>query len=443
MRRLSRNLLVTTAFFAAACTNFLDTNPPDALPDQLAITSPAGARAALAGAYNALQSGSYYGGDFMFFNDLYGDNALHTGTFSTYGDAGAHQFRADNQTVDDIWNAIYEAIKRDNLLIEKVPNVAGLPSAERDQILGEAYFLRGLNYHNLVKLYGGVPLVVTPVKRPEDAASLTRSSAADVYTQIVADLKQAEQLMSSDSPTNHATVAAAKALLARVYLYRGDNANALAKANEVVALGFSLALDYSDLFDADGKDTPEDIFKVTFTAQQFTNAGYYWQSTDDGGRAELGPTQSLIDAYDPADLRGQWNIKGTEAGSASGTKWPTAIGAEDFPGIRFAEVLLIKAEALARLGQLPEAVATYNDIRVRAGLAPHELGVDVTTQQQVLDAIDRERRLELAEEGDRFADLVRSGRAVTVLGVPAFKLLFPIPQAEINVAPGIVQNPGY
>jgi hypothetical protein len=106
-------------------------------------------------------------------------------------------------------------------------------------------------------------------------------------------------------------------------------------------------------------------------------------------------------------------------------------------------VLLIKAEALARLGQLPEAVATYNDIRVRAGLAPHELGVDVTTPQQVLDAIDLERRLEFAEAGDRFADLVRSGRAAAVLAVPAFKLLFPIPQAEINVAPGIVQNPGY
>ena len=106
-------------------------------------------------------------------------------------------------------------------------------------------------------------------------------------------------------------------------------------------------------------------------------------------------------------------------------------------------MLLIKAEALARQNDLAGAVDTYNQIRVRAGVAPHTLGVDVTTQDEVLAAIDQERRLELAFEGDRWPDLVRTGQAMPVLGVPEFQTLFPIPQAERDVAPGVTQNPGY
>jgi len=101
--------------------------------------------------------------------------------------------------------------------------------------------------------------------------------------------------------------------------------------------------------------------------------------------------------------------------------------------IRFAEVLWTKAEALARQNQLSQAVDVYNRIRVRAKLAPHVFGVDVTTQQEVLDAIDKERRLELAFEGDRFPDLVRTGRAVAVMGIEPFRQLWPIPYSEIVV----------
>jgi starch-binding outer membrane protein, SusD/RagB family len=109
-------------------------------------------------------------------------------------------------------------------------------------------------------------------------------------------------------------------------------------------------------------------------------------------------------------------------------------------------VLLNKAEALARLNRLAEAVTEYNKIRVRAGLLPHVLGTDVTTQAQVLDAIWTQRRLELALEGDRFPDLVRTGQAMTVLALPSnrsFQLLYPVPSRELIVAPGLTQNPGY
>lgn len=439
---LNRTILtLATVLALGGCSDFLNQQPPADLPNDRAITSASGARAALAGAYAAMQSGSYYGGDYLHYNDLYADNALHSGTFTDYGDVGANNLRADNESMKLIWDAIYDAIKRDNILIQKVPGVPDLDPVERDQILGEAYLLRALHYHNLVRIFGGVPLRLIPVTDPNEAANITRATAAEVYAQVVSDLQQAEGLMTGGG-VNHASAVAAKALLARVYLYQGDFANALAKANEVVAAGYTLAPAYSDLFDAEGIDTPEDIFKLTFTAVQFTLIGYYWNSFDVGGRHELAPEPNLVTAYDPTDLRFAWNITIVGA-DTSGTKWPTPIGAEDFHVVRFAEVLLTKAEAFAQQGSLDSAVATYNLIRQRAGLPDHVLGVDVTTQQQVLDAIDLERRLEFAEEGDRFPDLVRTGRALTVLGIQPFQLLFPIPAAEIDVAPNITQNPGY
>ncbi|MEO8139832.1 MAG: RagB/SusD family nutrient uptake outer membrane protein, partial [Gemmatimonadota bacterium] len=348
-------------------------------------------------------------------------------------------------------------------LIAKVPSVGGFGPGEQDQIMGEAYFLRALSYHNLVKYYGGVPLRLDPITDPANAGNITRATVAEVYTQILADLAQAEVLMTNTtSPDNHATVGAAKALLARVYLYQGLYAQALVKAQEVEGMGYALTPNYSDLFDNDDVNTSENIFKLTFTSavEQANLLGYYWlsdQLATGAGRFEIGPTQSLIDAYDtlavPIDQRLLWNIQpdpsgggyieASQGGGSYGSKFPTPNGAEDFHVIRFAEIVLIKAEAFAQANQLDSAVANYNAIRVRAGLLPHVLGVDVTTQQQVLDQIDKERRLEFAEEGDRFPDLVRSGRAQTVLGITADKELFPIPQAEIDVAPGVTQNPGY
>jgi hypothetical protein len=424
----------------AGCNSMLDQDPVDKLPDSDAITNARGARAALTGAYNALESRFYYGEEFTELGDLPADNADHTGTSQSYDDAGANQFRADNGAAQDIWDAIYDAINRVNVILDRVPAVTDLDVTEKNEILGEAHFLRALHYHNLVKLYGDVPIRLTPVKDVNEAGGAVRSPVADVYAQILADLGEAGTLITA---TTQATLDAVAALTARVQLYRQDYAAAVAAA-DVVIPNHSLATAYSDLFDAEGQDTPEDIFKVTFTAVQFNWLGFdYITETLDGGGGVLAPSQSIIDAYDPADERLAWNITLDDDDAPSGTKWPTTAGAEDLHVIRLAEVLLIKAEALARQNDLSGAVAAYNPIRVRAGLAPHVLGVDVTSQDEVLAAIDLERRLELAFEGDRWPDLVRTGQAVAVLGIPESQALFPIPQSERDVAPGLTQNPGY
>ena len=184
------------------------------------------------------------------------------------------------------------------------------------------------------------------------------------------------------------------------------------------------------------------MFRVSFTATEFNEMGYYYLFD---GRWEVAPTANLYAAFTATDKRRPLTA-GKDGSDYEGTKFPTTIGAEDLHVIRFAEVLLTKAEALARLGRLAEAVTEYNKIRVRAGLAPHVLGTNVTTQADVLNAIWNERRLELALEGDRFPDLVRTGRALTALGLPAnraFQLLYPIPSRELIVSSGLTQNPGY
>jgi hypothetical protein len=427
----------------AGCNSLLDESPVDAVPDDQAITNAEGARTALIGAYDALQATSYYDRDLVLMGDLPTDNAEHTGTLTQFSQTDVNQVRADNSAVDGIWNAIYDGINRVNLILLKVPPLTDLDETEKNQILGEAHFLRALHYHNLVKLWGGVPIRLTPITTVEEAAQAVRATRDEVYAQIASDLNDAGDLITATEPATQATVGAVHALKARVALYQGDYATALAEADEVANEGYALAAEYSDLFDPDGIDTPEDIFKVIFTPVEFNLEGYYYTSEDFDGRGEVAPTQDLFDSYEPGDARLAWSITTTGDGALSGSKWPTTIGGEDIHAIRFAEVLLIKAEAQARQSDLVGAVDTYNLLRVRAGLAPHVLGTDVSTQAEVLAAIEHERRVELAMEGDRWPDLVRLGTATTVLGIPEFQTLFPIPQSERNVAPGLTQNPGY
>jgi starch-binding outer membrane protein, SusD/RagB family len=429
----------------AACDSILDQNPPDRLPTEEAITDARGARAALAGAYNGLRglTDFYYAADFVTLGDLSADNVVSVGISGSYDFADANELRANNTVVADIWEDIYDALNRVNVILEEVPGLTDLEEVEKNQILGEAHALRALDLHNLTKFWGDVPVPLISPKSVEEASQITRAPAADVYGQIRSDLAEAETLVTETGPATRVTTGFVDALQARVALYEEDWATAVAEADEVLAQGYTLEPDFTALFDAEGTDTPEDILKLIFTAEQFAWHGFYYTSADLGGEGTVGPSQHLIDLFDPADVRGTWSIFGDTEGEASGLKFPTTIGAEDFHVIRLAEVLLIKAEALARQNDLVGAVDAYNLVRDRAGLEPHTLGQEVTTQADVLAAIDQERQLELAFEGDRWPDLVRTGRAVEVLGIPEYQTLYPIPQTEIDVASGITQNPGY
>jgi hypothetical protein len=448
--------------FAPACDATLNVQPTEEVSDENAIVDAVSARSALAGAYDALQEDYYYAEPMITMNELSSDNAIHTGTFTSYVEADDNLMIATNDHAEGYWEDLYLAINRANVLIQKVPDVAGLSQAEKDQIVGEALFLRALHYHNLVKVYAGVPLRLTPVVTIDEASNVTRATVAEVYTQILADLTEAEALMSSVDDTRTGSIGGVRALRARVLLYRAspgptgvNNAawaavEAAASAVINMTSSYDLASDYSDLFSPTGGNTPEDIFRVRFTDQDANSIGFYFTVKSLGGRYEVGPSTDIRGAYETGDERRAWSISvdPIRATRFYVSKYPTVAGTEHPHVIRLAEMYLIRAEARAMQGtDLAGAVADYNLLRVRAGLAPHVLGVDVAlTQAAVLAAVRKERRLELAFEGDRWPDLVRSNLAVSVMGLQdrPYQVLYPIPQSERDVTtPPLQQNPGY
>jgi len=465
-RYLLRPLLLVV--LVAACDSILDVAPINEVSEEQAIISPGSARAALAGLYDALQDGSYYGGDFLFFSDLSAEDVEHTGTFTTYRQVDQNDITSDNGSIEAVWDALYITVGRANIILQRVPGVPGLDPAERDQMLGEAHFVRALTYHNLVKLWGeptgmGVPVVLVPPVDIPSASQVTRATTAEVYTQILVDLQQAESLMTvggAPADAKRGSIGGVRAIRARVLLYQGNYAAAEAEAESVATMGYALEPVYGSLFAPAGGETDEDVFRLDFDPVDFNFLGYYYRHSEAGGRREVTPRESLAVAYDPTyvvgdptsynpvDRRGQRNVAfydPTDATSIYGAKWLTGIGAEDLHVIRLAEVLLIQAEAEARQNKLLEAEATLTPVRLRAGLAAAR--VDLMTQAAAISTILNERRLELAYEGDRWPDLVRTGLAVARLGLPparAFQVLYPIPLNERDVTtPPLPQNPGY
>jgi hypothetical protein len=444
-----RILVPALMLVASGCNSILDTSPKDTIPEKSAISDAPSARAALAGMYTSLQSTSSYGEELVEFGDLSSDNADNSGTFTSYLEADLNQLRSNNASIFDIWVSAYDGINRANEIIARVPAVTGLGDTEKAEIMGEAYFVRALDYHNLVKLFGGVPIKLTPTTSVSDIGNLTRAPVADVYTQILKDLDSAAVLVTNTAPQTQATVGAVAALRARVLLYKGDYAGAQAAAEEVEGMDYSLASNYGDLFPTTGPGPSEDIFEIAasltqenFLSYDFLNVYELAPSLDlmHAYDPNFNPATDAIELYNPTDTRGQWNIL-VDGGTVYGNKYRSVVGTDFVPVIRLAEVILIDAEALARQNQLPEAVAKLQLVQARASAPLFVLGTK--TQQQVIDAIVAERRLELAFEGDRWPDLVRLGTAATVLGIDPNQTLYPIPAREIAVSPTLTQNPGY
>ncbi|BAH39994.1 MAG TPA: RagB/SusD family nutrient uptake outer membrane protein [Gemmatimonas aurantiaca] len=451
---LRRMALVGAAMSVAACGDVLNVEPVTSLPQDQLITDNATATAALNGAYDGLQSGSYYGLSALLVGDLASDNTVWTGTFQYLGEMATNRMQADNAEVTSMWTAIYQQIDRDNVLINKVPQVTLVTDPVRSDVMGQAYFMRALGFHNLVKFWGGVPIPTKPIAAPSEAQAYTRATVTEVYTQILKDLDSAQVLIRNTTNTRYATPMAARALRARVLFYRAgltgnagsaaDYQGALDAANLVLAGRDTLTVPYADLFGAAGSNTTEDIFRVSFNATETNGISNYYLQV---GRAEVAPSPNIDAAYPAGDARKAWSIRpsGNAGRPLNGNKYAARPGTEHVHVIRLAEVILIKAEALARLNRLPEAVAAYNKVRVRAGIPVHTLGNQVTTQTDVINAIELERRLELAFEGDRWPDLNRLGKAIAVKGIAdrPGQALFPIPLRDTRTSPGLVQNAGY
>jgi hypothetical protein len=458
----------------SGCDVVDDINNPQAITPGQALDNIEGYGALLVQAYDALQAQSHYGQQFMLVPDALADNIRIPNTSSnrypafTENRTGAHLGR---------WGGHYGAINAMNIIIAGIDDLEDetATQAERDQIKGEAYFMRALNYFDLIRTKAyepgrevdgwteGVIIRTEPTENLESADFRERASNTEVYNLILADLQEAASLLDenerqTNTPSAFVSEAAVKALQARVNLYL-RNWEAAEAAAEAALAETSAALVTAD---SDGAalvsawsavSHPESIFEVTFTAGTdgaVTNSNASLQSLTDPSRAgfyDAVPTDDLIAAHEAGDARlalyEDFTV-GTEALQYI-TKY-TGTSAQDVdraPVFRVSEMFLILAEARAEQNDASGALDALNTLRNARGLGDYS-GSDI------VDQVYRERRVELAFEGHRFFDLKRRGLDIpkpqqpfNVLPYTDFRILAPLPQSEVDESPVLVQNPGY
>ncbi|MDD5508140.1 MAG: RagB/SusD family nutrient uptake outer membrane protein [Bacteroidales bacterium] len=439
-------LLIAGALLFGSCNDFLDIEPTDSISDTEAIKDKTGVNRAITGSYNALQQTGSYGRYLVIVQDLAADNLKWTGTTQDYGQIDNNQIPAENVIIDGIWASAYDCINRVNNVIYRLPDIGDLTPDERDSYDGEALFLRGLCYFNLVELFGGVPLKVQPTL---DLSNIdqARNTVDAVYDQIIEDLLDAEQKLPSSSSPGRASAFSATALLARVYLTRFHLGNdpsfaqlAIDKATHVINEGgHSLAASLEDLFT--GNDT-ESLFEVVFDAQNRNVLAQYFYPRSLLGRYEVAPQQDLLDSWEIADtFRLNASIAIAPDLLPYGYKYrDVTAGTDRVYILRLAEMYLIRAEALAYTnGDIGSIQDDINVIRNRAGLPPTE----AADYYALKLAVQYERRHEFAFECQRWSDMVRTKTATLILGIDEKYTLFPIPLSEMQTNKKMSQNPGY
>lgn len=470
-----------------SCSDFLEENPEHTVSQSNYYTTAQDARAAVnaiyayLAAYNLDGGGPFpgntagvYHSTFWVTIGLASDNmennqlgAIQNDQLSTFS------YNPENSNLSEIWRIHYKVIFLANIAIERIPEIA-MNADERAQLVNEAKFLRGLMYFNLVRMFGKVPLVTS------EEAPLTPEAAEvdEIYTQIITDFTDAEALPADGAiQEGRATRGAAKAMLSKVYLTLKDFENASKKAFEVIdGENYALWENFEDVFKLSSRGGKEAIFSVGFGDAgggiSFWEVGQFnvrllpvelanereavtnaqgWQvaaedlynsySNDDARKAATFMTSFLNDAgetvtLDKVYIQKYWDEEANPGANAS---------FNDFPVIRYAEVLLIYAEAQAELNNFPVANEYLNMVRERADLDP----VSINDIEAFREAVLLERRKEFVAEGKRWFDLVRTGKlqekvqeAKGITVAPAYKL-FPIPQAERNVNPALPQNDGY
>ena len=442
-------VLVVIVLFFSSCRKFLTETPNNALPTSQSIVDLGTARAAILGAYDGIQS--YYANinsaSYPTLGTITADNVVFNGTLSQYLQLDQNAIPADNVTTVATYQAIYKAINTANSVIAYVPGVTDplLSAAEKNSILGEACFIRALGYFDLGRGWGGVQLQLKPTTDLNALKGITRSTLDATYSQVQNDLTRAEQLLSDDASTrNRAQKSTARALRARLDLYRGNWDSAEVYATKVINnTKYALVPNYATFFASPFLST-ESVFELTFSSNDKNSYWNLWYPSSFGGQYTLKPSASIIGKLNDPNIGG--SRKALLAGSGSsvyGVLYNTTSTSTD-PSyvIRIAELYLIRAEARAQKNDLQGALSDLNTIRARAGVPPSA----AATQAEVLQAIEDENSVEFAFEAHRWFDLVRTKRAGAVLGLTNTDYwLFPLPLSDVLSDPdlGGKNNPGY
>lgn len=498
MKKIVSSLLLAAGMLlASSCgEDFLALEPFDTLTTENFYRNQTEAIAAVTAVYQPLQP--LYNGAAWHIGDIMSDE---TDLGGGGGGDGLETLELDNFTVTSFnpvirlfWQQCYLGIQRANIAIQRIPDVPGMSATIRNRLLGEARFLRAFYYFQLVRLFGDVPFYLEPIGLVE-SQRISRTAANVVYDQIIRDLQEAIGLLpatrSVGNEAGRVNRWGAHALLANVYLTLNRRPDAAAQALAVINSGvYSLNANYAHNFDLQRENGPESLFEVqyrnagqqwndfgqgqklnTFFAPRGQNivqaAGYGWNvpTLDHLAQYDRNPAGEIIDRRrpvsmwmpgdqfenytQPAQLVGSphgLNIRkyfipiSNVEGDAGG--WSAAL---NVPIIRYSEVLLMYAEAAGPATGKPFA----DQVRQRAGLPPLPAGL---SQDQWIEAIYKERRVELAFEMKRWYDLLRHPdpqyfiRVMQAHGktnvAPRHRFM-PIPQTEIDINPNLTQNPGY
>jgi starch-binding outer membrane protein, SusD/RagB family len=477
---------------------FLDTTDPTRVGAELFYKNKIQVEQALNGVYGQLQgitNTAYIFKEFTSDNTTLDFNPLDRG-----GAAGWEAFEfatvnPGNGEISTLWNNHYSALFNTNFTLEKLAASTAIDEAAKKEIEGQLKFIRAYLYFNLVQYFGDVVLTTNTLKTPDEAWALLRSPAAEVYTQIETDLKDAAALpvKYTAANTGRVTKGAALSLLGKVYLTRKQYPEAVSTLKQVLPLGYSLLPNYADNFDPQKKNGAESIFEIQYQGgndlgeqsnflylfaprlSQGAVTGY--ASIVPSGRNT--PTRDMIAAYEGGDIRKGISLK--EGYTNSRGEWipipfiskyhhpHTIAGRTDnnWPVLRYSDVLLMLAEGINEQGHSEEAYGYLNQVRERAKLKP----LSGLGQSSFREAVLKERRVELAFENHRWFDLKRTktpaelAQFMTAYGLKekanptvsrggvaynaldyvytATHYLFPIPAPQILINDKLTQNPGY
>ncbi|HET9057340.1 MAG TPA: RagB/SusD family nutrient uptake outer membrane protein [Chitinophagaceae bacterium] len=449
-------IFLVTAF-AISCGKKLDLQPKQTIDAATIFSTEADVEAAIVGGYSLMGSGAIYGTSYLLNSDLLGseDYCSWRGTFSSQRQIASKTMNRNNGEAALMWSTAYRAINAANTVLSVLNIVTDVD--KKNQLEGEALFIRGILHFDLVRFFAkpwgstvnndhpGVVIKTTPTKTEEEAfLRIPRNTVAQVYTQVINDLIAAANKLPEDNGTR-ADKYTALAMLSRVYLQKGDYANARDAADAVINSDlYKMNASVSTVFD--NKNTAESIWEIQQNEQN--NAGTanngmatFYASLPGIGRADVRMDLGFVDSYDNNDLRKiLWYYVGTGArpGNTYCGKWKSF--SQNIPIIRIAEMYLNRAECNIRLGTSVGATPEEDLEKIRNPLRTNLPVIVAPTLNDVLV----ERFFELAFEGARIHDIRRLKGSTGSFAWDSDRLVFPIPQIEVDATGGVIaQNPGY
>ena len=485
--KLKYNLIAIAllGFSFSSCSDFLEQNPQTDLSENDFYKTADDILSAVNGAYSSLQEGDIYGNWYVF-GEIPSDNTRNqlSGSVTTQNEFDQFYTDTQNSMIANFWKAAYKVINRTNTILGRIDGIEiNTELANRYKL--ECKFIRALMYFNLVRVYGDVPLVLKEISISE-SYDILREPKENVYNQIIADLKEAQDLPVSYSTAEdgRATQGAAKALLANVYMTLHKYAEAETILAEIINSGRysllentpgSLNIDgYKNVFSPVNHNSKEGIFEIQFLkggygegsnyANNFApeNSGTNVVAVGGTGGNNI-PEMDIYNAYEEGDLRRDFSMSLGYYDNRKNNEWVESRyvckfmdvpyqnndASNNYPVIRYADVILMYAEALNQNGKTAEACKYLNMTRRRGfGYQTTEtspVDLQTTDKAQFALMVEQERRVELAFENHRWFDLIRTGRAVEVMRSKGFSLnetnlICPIPQKQIDVNPKLTQN---